>query len=46
MKEFLLVANRLAELDKVDGACQVLKSYVRSFSETTEIRQQIAEYCE
>jgi CubicO group peptidase (beta-lactamase class C family) len=44
--EFLLVADRLAELDKSDEACQVLKSYVRYFSETPEIRQQLAEYCE
>jgi hypothetical protein len=46
VEEFLLVANRLAELEKYDEACQVLKSYVRDFSETPEIRQQLAEYCE
>jgi hypothetical protein len=44
--EFLLVANRLAELAKHDEACQVLKSYVREFSETPETRQKLAEYCE
>jgi hypothetical protein len=44
--EFLLVADRLAELEKSDEACQVLKSYVRDFSETPEIRQKLAEYCE
>jgi hypothetical protein len=44
--EFLLVADRLAELVKHDEACQVLNSYVRHFSETPEIRQKLAEYCE
>jgi CubicO group peptidase (beta-lactamase class C family) len=44
--EFLLIANRLVELEKYDEACQVLKSYARDFSETPEIRQQLAEYCE
>jgi CubicO group peptidase (beta-lactamase class C family) len=46
VEEFLLVANRLAELEKYDEACQVLTSYVRSFSETSEIRQKLTEYCE
>jgi hypothetical protein len=44
--EFLLIAHRLAELEKYDEACQVLESYVRYFSETPEIRQKLAEYCE
>ena len=44
--EFLLVADRLAELEKRDEACQVLKSYVRDFSETPAIRQKLADYCE
>jgi hypothetical protein len=46
VQEFLFVANYLAGLDKNEEARQVLKSYVRHFSETPEIRQQIAEYCE
>jgi CubicO group peptidase (beta-lactamase class C family) len=46
VEEFLLIANRFVELDKCDEACQVLKSYVRHFSETPEIRQKLAEYCE
>jgi hypothetical protein len=44
--EFLVVANRLVELDKYDEACQVLESYLRYFSETPEIQQKLAEYCE
>ena len=43
--EFLLVADRLAELEKRDEACQLLKAYVRHFSETPEIRQKLAGYC-
>jgi hypothetical protein len=46
VEEFLLIANRLAELDKNDEACQILESYVGYFSETPEIRQQLTEYCE
>jgi CubicO group peptidase (beta-lactamase class C family) len=45
VEEFLLVANRLMELEKYDEACHVLKSYVRDFSETPEIQQKLAEYC-
>ena len=44
--EFLLVADRLAELAKHDEACQVLKSYVREFAKTPQVRQKLAEYCE
>jgi CubicO group peptidase (beta-lactamase class C family) len=45
--EFLLVADRLAELEKRDEACQVLESYVGdSYFKTAEIRQKLAEYCE
>ena len=43
--EFLLVADRLAELEKRHEACQLLKAYVRHFSETPEIRQKLAGYC-
>jgi hypothetical protein len=46
VEEFLLIANRLAELDKNDEACQILESYVGYFSETPEIRQQLTKYCE
>jgi hypothetical protein len=45
-REFLLIANSLAELAEYTGACQVLESYVRYFSETPEIRQKLTEYCE
>ena len=44
--EFLLVADRLAELAERDGACQILKSYVRDFSQTPGIRQKLVDYCE
>ena len=44
--EFLLVADRLAELTKYDEACQVLESYVHYYSDTPEIRQKLTEYCE
>ena len=46
VEEFLLVASRLAELAEYDGACQVLESYVRYFSEIPDIQQKLAEYCE
>jgi CubicO group peptidase (beta-lactamase class C family) len=45
-EEFLLVADCLAELEKHDEACQVLKSFAREFSETAEIRQKLTGYCE
>jgi hypothetical protein len=41
-----VLAPRLAELDRDDGACQVLKAYVRHFSETPEVRQKLAAYSE
>jgi hypothetical protein len=44
--EFLLVADRLTELEKHDEACQVLRSYVRDFTATPEIRHKLTEYCE
>jgi len=44
--EFLLIADRLDELDKDEDACRVIKLYVDNFPETPEIRQQLAEYCE
>jgi hypothetical protein len=46
VEEFLLVADRLAEHEKHDEACQVLNSYVRYSPAISEIRQKLAEYCE
>jgi hypothetical protein len=44
--EFLRIADRLAELDKVDEACQVLTAFASHFAETPEIRQKLDAYCE